>query len=242
MPKYTITLFEVCEKLNKSKKSISRYIRKGLLHPKQIKSKQGTLEYRFSEDDIETFKQKQNEMRQDRQDTQDKTDETQKEKIVNPLPEENKENVLDESKTDETRQDTPDGTEQTGHKDNKENNPTFKKEETILNKAKSEETGHGRQDGTGQDKTGQTEIIELLKETTGILKEQLGKKDEQIKDLGGKIDELIERNRETNILLKGLQDKVFMLEQPKAKPVKQEKTGERGEKKEKQGFFNKLFS
>jgi hypothetical protein len=232
--KYTVTLFETCEKLNKSKKSISRYIRKGLLHPKEVKSKQGTLEYRFSESDLEAFKQKQSETRQDRQDTQDKTDEIKKEKIVNPLPEENienKESVLDKSKTEETRQDTPDGTEQTGHIYSKGE----EKEKKILDKAQTDETGHERQDGTGQDKTGQKEIIELLKETTGLLKDQLAKKDEQIKDLDGKIDQLIERDRETNILIGQLQSKVLMLEQPKPEQTRQDKEN-------KEGFLKKLFN
>lgn len=53
---FNITLFEACELLNRSKKSISRYIRRGLLHPEKVKSQQGTLEYRFSKADIEAFK------------------------------------------------------------------------------------------------------------------------------------------------------------------------------------------
>ena len=64
MSDYNLTLFEACELLNRSKKSISRYIRRGLLHPQQIKSQQGTLEYRFSKADLEAFKL---------QETQDKT-------------------------------------------------------------------------------------------------------------------------------------------------------------------------
>ena len=56
MSDFNITLFEACELLNRSKKSISRYIRRGLLHPQEIKSKQGTLEYRFSKADLEAFK------------------------------------------------------------------------------------------------------------------------------------------------------------------------------------------
>lgn len=38
-------------------------------------------------------------------------------------------------------------------------------------------------------------------------------KDQQIEDLSGKIDQLIERNHETNVLLKGLHDRLFLLEQ-----------------------------
>ena len=59
------------------------------------------------------------------------------------------------------------------------------------------------------------QIITLLKETTEMLRGQLRVKDDQIKNLDEKIGQLIERNRETNILLKGLQDKMVLLEQPK---------------------------
>ena len=177
MSDYNLTLFEACELLNRSKKSISRYIRRGLLHPQQIKSQQGTLEYRFSRADLEAFKL---------QETQDKT-------------------------RQETG-DTPDETSQSGQTEAK---PI--KEAKI--KAITDETRPDKAEQTSQDKTQETghnsEIINLLKETTGLLKEQLVKKDEQIKDLGGKIDQLIERDRETNILIGQLQSKVLMLEQPK---------------------------
>jgi len=169
MSDFNITLFEACEFLNKSKKSISRYIRRGLLHPQKIKSKQGTLEYRFSKADLEAFKlqEAQNKTRQDRQDTPKETRQSGQDEPV-----EIKTAKIKDIK-EETRQDT------------------------------ARETG---QDG---------EVITLLKETTGLLKDQLAKKDGQIKDLGGKIDQLIERDRETNILIGQLQSKVLMLEQPK---------------------------
>lgn len=177
MSDYNLTLFEACELLNRSKKSISRYIRRGLLHPQQIKSQQGTLEYRFSKADLEAFKL---------QETQDKT-------------------------RQETG-DTPDETSQSGQTE-----ATPSKEAEI--KAITDETRPDKAEQTSQDKPQETghdsEIINLLKETTGLLKEQLVKKDEQIKDLGGKIDELIQRDRETNILIGQLQSKVLMLEQPK---------------------------
>jgi len=205
MSDYNLTLFEACEYLNRSKKSISRYIRRGLLHPQRIKSQQGTLEYRFSKDDFEAFKLKE---------SQDKTDQSGQ-------------------------------TEATPTKE-------AKTKEII------EETRHD------------SEIINLLKETTGLLKEQLVKKDEQIKDLGGKIDELIQRDRETNILIGQLQSKVLMLEQPKnainadiveqtrqdtpdetgqdkpIKPLKEKKpsqTKPKAEAKtpEKKGFWQKIF-
>lgn len=231
MSDYNITLFEACEQLSRSKKSISRYVRKGLLHPKKVKSQQGTLEYRFSESELKAFKEKETETRQDRQDTQDRTDETQKEKVSSPPLKENKESVLDKSETGETGHGRQDGTEQTGQQEAKEKTDTTKKKEKILDKGQADETGHPRQDQTGQD----GEIITLLKETTGLLRDQLKVKDEQIKGLGGKIDQLIERDRETNILLKGLQEKVLILEQPKP-----EQTGQ--DKENKEGFLKRLFN
>ena len=74
MSDFNITLFEACELLNRSKKSISRYIRRGLLHPEKVKSQQGTLEYRFSKADIEAFKaQEAQRADETRQDTGDRT-------------------------------------------------------------------------------------------------------------------------------------------------------------------------
>ena len=52
-PDYILTLFEVCEILNKSSRTISRYVHKNILHPVGVKSRQGTLEYRFSRDEVE---------------------------------------------------------------------------------------------------------------------------------------------------------------------------------------------
>jgi len=144
MSDFNITLFEACELLNKSKRSISRYIKQGLLHPERVKSQQGTLEYRFNKADIETLKAQELNAKETGQD-----------------------------RTQETRRDRPDKTRETGQGD---------------------------------------DIIMLLKETTGLLKEQLTKKDDQINALGGTINQLIERDRETNILLGQLQSKVLMLE------------------------------
>lgn len=198
MSDYNLTLFEACEYLNRSKKSLSRYIRRGLLHPEQIKSQQGTLEYRFSKDDLEAFKA---------QETQDKT-------------------------RQETG-DTPDKTSQSGQTE-----ATPVKEAKI--KEITDETDQPRQDKTRE--TGQDdEIINLLKETTGLLREQLVKKDEQIKDLGGKIDELIQRDRETNILIGQLQSKVLMLEQPKEAINADIVEQTRQDTPEKKGFWRSIF-
>jgi hypothetical protein len=223
MSEYNSTLFEACEYLNRSKKSISRYIRRDLLHPKKVKSQQGTLEYRFSESDLNAFKENENRQdktRQDIGDTQDKIGQIKQteQEPINPELKSDK----DETRRDETRRDT---------------------------------------EQTGQD----NDIVSLLKETTGLLKEQLKVKDDQIKGLGDKIDQLIERDRETNIILKGLQDKVLMLEQPKqnetdkteqtgqdkekTKNIKKEKvkkekpikSNTKTDKKTKKGFFTNLF-
>jgi len=173
MNNFNITLFEACEILNRSKKSISRYIRRGLLHPKRVKSQQGTLEYRFDKEELEAFKHRQEQTGQIGQDRQDKTD--------TPEQTEKEQEAVIEPKTEQPSQDTP------------------------------AQPRHDETHQTGQD----NEVVTLLKETTGILKNQLKTKDDQIKGLGDKIDQLIERDRETNIILKGLQDKVLMLGQPK---------------------------
>jgi len=212
MSDFNITLFEACELLNRSKKSISRYIRRGLLHPEKVKSQQGTLEYRFNKADIEAFK------------------------------------AQEALNAEETRQDGTDETEQTGHKE------PIKKAEFLENKDFKGQTDQTRQDTPDQtrpDRTRETgqdnEVITLLKETTGLLKEQLTKKDEQIKDLGGKIDQLIERDRETNILIGQLQSKVLMLEKPRepingdADETGQDTAGETGQDKPvKRGFLERV--
>jgi len=219
MSDFNITLFEACELLNRSKKSISRYIRRGLLHPEKVKSQQGTLEYRFSKADIEAFKaQEALNAEQTRQDRTEETDQTGHNEPIKKA--EFLENKDFKGQTEETRQDTP------------------------------EQTRQDRTEETGQD----SEVITLLKETTGLLKEQLVKKDEQIKDLGGKIDQLIERDRETNILIGQLQSKVLMLEKPR-EPINgdadktghqpdqtgQDKAGETGQDKPvKKGFIEKV--
>jgi len=87
-----------------------------------------------------------------------------------------------------------------------------------------------RQD-TGQD----SEVITLLKETTQVLRNQLIVKDKQIKSLSGKIDQLIERGRETNVLLKGLTNKVLMLEGKTEKAETINEVGNKGKDREDKG-------
>ena len=152
--KKDLTFTEACKLLKKSRKTISRYIRKGLLKPERIKSKRGTLEYRFKQADLESLK----------------------------IP-----------GTDKIRQDT---------------------RQAI------------RQDN---------EVITLLKETTQVLRDQLIVKDKQIKSLSGKIDQLIERGRETNVLLKGLTNRVLMLEGKTDKAETINEVGNKGKNREDKG-------
>jgi len=233
--------------LNRSKKSIGRYVRRGLLHPEKVKSQQGTLEYRFSKTDIEEFKTKEaqkadgtEETRQDGTTLNTPQPETElSEAVKEPTGEtgqsrqDNKNPLNDSEKIDPTEK------KETTEQDKKEFSATLKKEETRQatgdrtqkpeQKITSEPERELNPEQTGQDKTRETgrdsEVISLLKETTGLLRDQLKVKDTQIESLGGKIDQLIERDRETNIILKSLEEKVFMLGQGK-KPDQTEETGQ----------------
>ena len=53
---YNITFSETCKILKKSGRTISRYIKQGILKPERIRSKRGTLEYRFSKANLLKFK------------------------------------------------------------------------------------------------------------------------------------------------------------------------------------------
>lgn len=50
-----LTLQEFAGMVDKSVRTISRKIAKGDIRPRIIKSQQGTLEYRFSEDNVKAF-------------------------------------------------------------------------------------------------------------------------------------------------------------------------------------------
>lgn len=214
---YVLSLFEACETLNKSARTVGRYVRKGLLHPAEIKSRKGTTEYRFSIADIEVFKSRED---QTRQETYLSQDEPPAADAVPPISVKAQEPVPAVSQAAAV-QTSPDKTEQTRQ-------PRQKK----ADKAGNEKTDEARkEEEAGQpeaaietppvkpeEKTAVSpdkEIITLLKETTEILRDQLQVKDEQIRSLNGKIDSLIERDRETNILLKGMQDRMILLGKPK---------------------------
>jgi hypothetical protein len=99
-----------------------------------------------------------------------------------------------------------------------------------------------RQD-TGQNR----DVITLLKETTEVLKDQLKIKDEQIKSMSKKIDQLIERSRESNILIKGMANKLLLIEgknkeenrEDIKQDIRQDIRQDRGQKIK--GFFKRLF-
>ncbi len=187
MSEYNLTLFEVCELLSKSKKTVSRYIRQGKLNPKEIKSKQGTLEYRFYLEDIENFK---------------KQDSTKR-----------RENELSQSLEDGKM------AENGGNIEKKTKKNIEKEIIKVNNTEKIQDDG----------------LNGVLKETIGLLKGQLEEKDKQIERKDEAINSLIERNRENNVLMKGLQDKVFVLEEKKIELEetgrdKADKTGQTDEK------------
>jgi len=125
MKKEFFTLNEACELLGKSRRTITRYIKKGLLNPEKVKTEKGVLEYRFNRSELESLK----------------------------------------------------------------------KPDTI-----GQTTGQNIKIEKNDDDT-----LALLNDTMKLLQKQLKTKDTQIK-------QLLERQRETNYLLKGLQDKVLMLE------------------------------
>ena len=54
-------------------------------------------------------------------------------------------------------------------------------------------------------------LLEVKNEMIAMLQKVVGTQEGQIGDLSKKIDQLIERDRETNILLKTLHDKLFLL-------------------------------
>ncbi len=177
---YILSLFEVCEILSKSSRTVSRYVKNGVLRPMEIKSRQGTLEYRFSKSEVDALRAREDQARQ-----------------ISYLPNFGNPVICDSSLPIESKTpiETRDGQD--------------KVDTQIAASPKIESQPIGPE--TKQDRA----IIDLLKGTTEMLRDQLKVKDDQIKNLDDKIGQLIERNRETNILLKGLQDKMVMLGPPK---------------------------
>ena len=54
--KSDLTFIEACKILKKSRRTVSRYIKKGLITPERIKSQRGSVEYRFKLADLESLK------------------------------------------------------------------------------------------------------------------------------------------------------------------------------------------
>ncbi len=69
-------------------------------------------------------------------------------------------------------------------------------------------------------------LLEAKNEMITILQGVIETKDKQMDGLSKKIDELIERDRETNFLLRGLQERIFALEGPKKEVSPEEKKDE----------------
>jgi predicted site-specific integrase-resolvase len=126
MTKDDLTLKEVCQELGKSKRTITRYIKKGILNPEKVKSENGIIEYRFKKSEIEKY-----------------------------------------------------------------NNPDTTTSQTTRQNIKSESNNN--------------DTLLLLKDNMKLLEKQLKAKDRQI-------NKMLERQRETNILIGQLQNKVLLLE------------------------------
>ena len=108
---------------------------------------------------------------------------------------------------------------------------TFLIDESVREKARAvpkedplrqdkDEASEARPEDSGRDERfkKQTEslfgdVLSVKDDMIAILQKVMDTKDQQIGDLSGKIDQLIERDHETNILMKGLQDRLFLLEQ-----------------------------
>jgi hypothetical protein len=97
---------------------------------------------------------------------------------------------------------------------------TQKEKDALEGSEGAEDFGHEKlheQKGPAesQEQTGSldSDLLSAKDEMIAILQKIVDTKDQHIEDLSGKIDQLIERDHETNILLKGLQDRLFLLEQ-----------------------------
>ena len=56
MTKTDLTLKEVCQELGKSRRTVSKYIKDGLLKPEKITSSKGTVKYKFDPSEIKKIK------------------------------------------------------------------------------------------------------------------------------------------------------------------------------------------
>lgn len=209
--------------LNKSTRTITRYVKSNVLHPRRVKSRKGTLEYRFSQSEVESIREMDRAHRPYLYGmagyppsygaafadynalAQPPAAPFLVPGMSYPMPGAGypdplaryPKNVLPEQKPVPEKFHSLD--QETPLQDCK----NFLREKKPIKENLPDRASK--------------EIISLLKETTEMLRGQLKTKDDQIKSLDEKIGQLIERNRETNILLKGLQDKIMLLEKPKSK-------------------------
>ncbi len=207
---YVLTLFEACEVLNKSSRTIGRYVRKGILRPMAIKSRQGTLEYRFSRAELDALKKKEDELRQ-------VTYLRQGTPMMPGMARFADMDLGNAARVVQTSQPGPVMADRIAQSDMGQIIQPVRPADIAPDKTDDNQPKEDTADSQKEtlSPSPDKEIITLLKETTEILRDQLQVKDEQIKSLNDKIDNLIERDRETNILLKGMQDKILRLEQPK---------------------------
>lgn len=246
---YILSVYETCELLGKSSRTISRYVHSNILHPVGIKSRQGTLEYRFSRAEVDRLREKEKATRpyvflDNNKDMEPDyaaanfADYACPPSLARPKqppflipgisfpvrknqnepqapmvwPPNGPQNFNPQSQDFNLSPDESLCRRKPGRPSRSQNAIKESKNEIKIN----EPAVPSAQIKEAQDR-GNVEIISLLKETTEMLRGQLKTKDDQIKNLDDKIGQLIERNRETNILLKGLQDKIMLLEKPKAK-------------------------
>lgn len=83
-------------------------------------------------------------------------------------------------------------------------------------------------------------MVEFLQEQLQIKDTQLQANDKQIEALNNTVDQLIERARETNILLKNFQEKTLLLESSEQKNMQAQKN-ETKPKEKKKDFLSMLF-
>ena len=225
---YLLTLYEVCEILGKSTRTITRYVHKHILHPRGVKSRQGTLEYRFSRAEIDAFKQRQDSIRSyvylDNKPISDPAPVASfadygyaQSPAQTPFLIPGISYPVRESRLPQNPPKVAQSSDVEFERESPHVVPGEKKEINDFGKPAKETEPATRKEAESAlaQKRNDDEIISLLKETTGMLRDQLKVKDDQIKNLDDKVGQLIERNRETNILLKGLQDKIMLLEKPK---------------------------
>ena len=84
-------------------------------------------------------------------------------------------------------------------------------EEVFVSASEEDSLGRAKEVlGPTKEETG--EVLKGKDEMIAVLQDVIETKDKHIEDLSKKIDQLIERSHETNFLLKGLHNRIFLLE------------------------------